>query len=211
MYPGWMQASVVILEEDDARSTLDPLEHNVSLYRPPTTSQVQRIKSNMGLANANAAIVLFCYNRYACNANADSQQSISSWPCRRPVHAVLQLYFVSMVCDVRHIAKGRQHGIVMPPVHAMLASHLSGWTVMRSFLLQRGLSREDIALTSITEGPGALHSIHITGWGSSRRCAAHTEHWQRISGGGLCQRLSALAAPKETSLGTPTGMSLPLT
>ena len=206
-----MQASVVVLEEDDAQYTLNSLEHNVSQYRPPTTSQVQQIKGNMGLANANAAVVLFCYNRYACSANADSQQSIFSQPCRRPVHAVLQLHSVSVVCDVRCIAKERQHGIVMLPLHATLAPHLSGQTVVRSFLPQRGLSREDIALTSITEGPGALHSIHITGWGSSRRCAAHTAHWQRLSGGGLCQRLSALAAPKETSLGTSAGIILPLT
>ena len=64
-----LQASEVFVENLQTHQTPDLLRRNAKLYRPPATSEVQPSGSDSGLANANAAIVLFCYNRCAYMAD----------------------------------------------------------------------------------------------------------------------------------------------
>ena len=60
-----VQASEVLTEDLHIDDTLDPLRQDASLYRPSPGSELQHGANVSGLANANAAIILFCYNRCA--------------------------------------------------------------------------------------------------------------------------------------------------
>ena len=72
--------------------------------------------------------------------------------------------------------------------------------------LQGGVPGENAAVSSIPARPRALHTLHISGCGSSRSCKACAEHRQASDGVCLCARLSALAAPEEASPGRAAGV-----
>ena len=78
-----MQASEVLTEDLHIDHTLDVLRQDANLYRPSVGSGLQHSAKDIGLASANAAIILFCYNRCA----STGWQSLSN---STPVGTLLQ-------------------------------------------------------------------------------------------------------------------------
>ena len=67
-----LQASEVLGKNIQTHQTPDLLRRTAKLYRPPAANELQPSGNDSGLANANAAIILFCYNRCAYMAKTCS-------------------------------------------------------------------------------------------------------------------------------------------
>ena len=90
--------------------------------------------------------------------------------------------------------------ILLNKILDMLEQHSAGRR------LQGGVPGENTAVISVPARPGALHTLRLSGWGSSRSCQACAEHRQGSDGSCLCPRLPTLAAHKEANPGRATGV-----